>query len=361
VADALGDAVYLHSTRRRVDGIEPAGRFEEEHSHATSHLLLPADPALLTRSGTVVLVDDELSTGRTVLNTIRELHALRPRRRYVIATLADLRAAPDRERMAQLAGDLGVAVDVVALAAGCIRLPDDASDRGARLITEQDMQRIADVLPLRTAGARRCEIGVVRVDLGWPTDLPEGGRHGFTPIHRSRLERALPTMAARLAEALSGPQVLVLGSEELMYAPLRLAAALAEHAQGLHVSFSTTTRSPVLAVDHPGYAIRTCLTFPAHDYPADGPETRYAYNVAPGSRIHSRFDDIVCVVDDVADTPALRAPGGLLDVLRRVTDRVVLVVIPAYRPAVVAPVAHRAGGTAEDAASGVCTTRGAHL
>ncbi len=44
--------------------------------------------------------------------------------------------------------------------------------------------------------------------------------------------------------------------------------------------FSTTTRSPVLAVDDPGYAIRTRLAFPAHDDPADGPGERYAYNVA---------------------------------------------------------------------------------
>ncbi|WP_244203894.1 TRSP domain-containing protein, partial [Streptomyces tricolor] len=43
------------------------------------------------------------------------------------------------------------------------------------------------------------------------------------------------------------------------------------------VRFSTTTRSPVLAVDDPGYAIRTRLVFPAHDDPADGPGERYAY------------------------------------------------------------------------------------
>lgn len=47
VADGLGTAPYLHSTRRPVAGIAPAGGFEESHSHATSHLLLPEDPALL--------------------------------------------------------------------------------------------------------------------------------------------------------------------------------------------------------------------------------------------------------------------------------------------------------------------------
>ena len=92
VADALG-ADYLQSTRRAVGGVQAVGGFEEEHSHATRHLLLPEDPGLLTRPGMLVLVDDELSTGRTALNTIAALHALAPRRRYLMAALVDLLGA----------------------------------------------------------------------------------------------------------------------------------------------------------------------------------------------------------------------------------------------------------------------------
>ncbi len=51
VADGLGTAPYLHSTRRPVAGVATAGGFEESHSHATSHLLLPEDPALLAGTG----------------------------------------------------------------------------------------------------------------------------------------------------------------------------------------------------------------------------------------------------------------------------------------------------------------------
>ncbi|MFE4646631.1 phosphoribosyltransferase domain-containing protein, partial [Streptomyces sp. NPDC056730] len=41
VADGVRHAPYLHSTRRPVPGVPRAGGFEESHSHATSHLLLP--------------------------------------------------------------------------------------------------------------------------------------------------------------------------------------------------------------------------------------------------------------------------------------------------------------------------------
>src|SRR6185312_5087354 len=42
VAEALGGADYLHSTRRPVAGVATAGSFVEEHSHHTGHLLLPS-------------------------------------------------------------------------------------------------------------------------------------------------------------------------------------------------------------------------------------------------------------------------------------------------------------------------------
>lgn len=160
--------------------------------------------------------------------------------------------------------------------------------------------------------------------------LPDGGRHGFSPGDRGRLEEALPAMAGRVAARLPGAEgrVLVLGSEELMYAPLRLAEALADMLPRVDVRFSTTTRSPVLAVDDPGYAIRTRLAFPAHDDPADGTGERYAYNVAPGSDPARAFDAIVLVVDDVADTRALA--DGLLARLAALAP-VVLATVPSFR------------------------------
>ncbi|MCK7626736.1 phosphoribosyltransferase [Streptomyces sp. RS10V-4] len=328
VADGLALAPYLHSTRRPVPGVRPAAGFEEEHSHATSHLLLPEDPGLLAGDGPLVLVDDEFSTGRTVLNTIDALHARHPRRRYVVVALVDMRGDEDRARLTAFAGRLGARVDLVALASGGVRLPDGVLERGRELVAAHEEEP-----PPAPAAGRAPR--AVRIDLGWPAGLPDGGRHGFTPAHRALLEEHLPAMAARIADRLGGARrILVLGSEELMYAPLRLAGALDAHlaGTGAAVRFSTTTRSPVLAVDDPGYALRTRLAFPAHDRPADGPGERYAYNVAPGRGQDRRFDAVVAVVDSAGDRPELHAPGGLLDRLADHTDRLLLAVVPSYTP-----------------------------
>ncbi|MYS91835.1 MULTISPECIES: phosphoribosyltransferase [Streptomyces] len=333
VADGLGSAPYLHSTRRPVAGLAPAGGFEESHSHATSHLLLPEDPALLTGDGPLVLVDDEFSTGNTVLNTVRDLHERYPRRRYVVVALVDMRSVTDAGRLEEFAREIGARVDLVAAASGAVRLPEGVLEKGQELVARYEA-------PLGARGTARAtptgphpdddgtDPTVGRVDLHWPRDLPDGGRHGFTPAHRELLEDALPAMARRLAEALpaNARRVHILGFEELMYAPLRLAREL-ERTTDVEVRYSTTTRSPVLAVDDPGYAIRTRLVFPAHDDPADGPGERYAYNVAGAG-----FDAVVAVVDSVADTPALHAPGGLLAQLAAHTPRVLLAVVPSYTP-----------------------------
>ncbi|WP_306313902.1 phosphoribosyltransferase [Streptomyces hydrogenans] len=335
VADGLGTAPYLHSTRRPVPGVTTAGGFEESHSHATSHLLLPEDPELLAGKGPLVLVDDEFSTGNTVLNTIRGLHERYPRDRYVVVALVDMRGPADRDRLTGFAAEIGARVDLISLAAGTVRLPDGVLEKGQELVARHEAARPASPTPrTRTRTAPAGPPAPVRVALDWPADVPDGGRHGFTPGHRARLEAALPAMTTALTRALApapdhgpagGPRVLVLGFEELMYAPLRLAGALED--AGLDVRYSTTTRSPVLAVDDPGYAIRTRLVFPAHDDPADGPGERYAYNVAGGG-----FDAVVAVVDSAADTPELHAPDGLLAQLAAHIPRVVLAVVPSYTP-----------------------------
>lgn len=319
VADGLGEAVYLHSTRRPVAEVTPYGRFEEEHSHATSHLLLPVPAGLLDSDEPLVLVDDELSTGRTVRNTLRALHAVRPRARYVVAALTDLRDETDRAAMEALGRELDARVEVVALVTGRVGLPPDVLEAGRELLARigEDAPR-----PAAPAAQGRAPGGVRRVVLGWPAGVPDGGRHGFLPEHREQLEKDLPAMASRLGAALPEGvrRVLVLGFEELMYAPLRLAEALADLLEDAEVRYSTTTRSPVLAVDDPGYAIRDRLVFPAHDAPADGPGERYAYNVGQG------FDAVVVVVDEAGDTPEMER--GLLCEVRRLGAEALVAVVP---------------------------------
>lgn len=299
VAGALPGCTYLHSTRRAVPGVAAAAGFEEEHSHVTGHLLLPEDPGVLGPHGPLVLVDDELSTGRTVRNTIR---ALPGRQRYVVATLVDLRGAEDRTELDRLAAELGCPIEVVALTSGEVVLPTAAPPVPAE--------------PRPVVGARS---EVVVLSDRWPRGLRDGGRHGWRPADSDVLDRQLPALAAAVTAALAGRRVLVLGTEELLYVPVRLAAAVAELTPA-EIRFSSTTRSPAHVVDDPGYPLRTRIAFGS---PADG-GPRFAYNVAPGVDPAQRFDTVVLVTDE-DPAPVVEALGGCC-------DRVVVVPVPSYRP-----------------------------
>ncbi len=288
VAEALAaGGHYAHTTRRPDPGVPTLLGFDEEHSHAVAHALQLRDPAVLADPNrTVVLVDDELTTGTTALNTVAALHARWPHRRYVVATLLDLRTPDVREAFVARAGRLAVQVDVVALLSGSLTLPADVMDRAAEL--RAALARVP-AAPAPTGGGR-----VELLDSGWPTGVPTGGRTG---TDLGRYEAPLAALAQRIAGRLSGGPVLVLGTEELMWLPLRLAGLLPGE-----VSYQSTTRSPVLPADLPGYAVRRALQFPAPDDPGRT------------SRLHglpdSPYTDVVVVVD----TP-LQAGRPLADAL----------------------------------------------
>jgi predicted phosphoribosyltransferase len=199
VAEAL-DAFYLHSTRRAVDAVGTAGAFEELHSHATGHLLLPEDPALLARPESVVLVDDELSTGATALNTIAELQRLCPREQYVIAALVDMRSAADRARVAQRAAELQTSVEVVSLASGAVLLPADFAARAAGVVASY----LPPELPHRVPAT------VAVVPAMWSASVRDGGRHGYAPDDQRAAVEAARAQAAAIqpvrACSCSGPR-----------------------------------------------------------------------------------------------------------------------------------------------------------
>ncbi len=341
VAQALGCAC-LHSTRRSVPGAVDAAAFEEEHSHATGHQVLAADPQVLAALDDprvpLVLVDDELSTGRTVANTLRVLHARTARRRYVVAGLLDVRSDADRAALEALGAELGARVDVVALARGRVHLPVDVLARGAALAAA------AAPPPVPAAEDREDPAGpgdVAVLDGGWPDGLPVTGRAGTSAADGSRVAAACEEVAGRLAGELAprlagrpGPrEVLVLATEELLDVPQRVAAALAGRlpalVPGARVLVSSTTRSPVPAVDDPGYAVRTSLALPSTDRPVDGPGPRYAHNVPGGPGGGRRWAACVLVADTASPRAALLAPGGPLAALRPSAGHLLLVHLPA--------------------------------
>lgn len=264
LSETRSDSLYLISSRHPV-GNDVFTRFEEEHSHASSHLIhIPAkerDRQLMRDARSVVLVDDEASTGKTFINLMDSLAkaGLNQIERIVTVTLTDWSRGAVREA-------LGKKVSAVSLLEGSYRF----------------IQNPEALLP----------------------DMPPVGRiaHGHWPLDpandwgRLGVREHKDTLAPDMTVA-SGERVLVVGTGEFVWRPFLLAERL-ERA-GADVHFSSTTRSPISL----GHSIHHSLSF-ADNYGVGIPN--FLYNVAPG-----QFDRVLIC----SETPAEAVDQSLIETL----------------------------------------------
>ncbi|WP_421523133.1 phosphoribosyltransferase domain-containing protein [Pseudomonas yamanorum] len=258
------DTVYLVSTRHPV-GDEMFARFEEEHSHASAHLIhQPTDPAireLMHQARSLVLVDDEASTGKTFINLHRALieAGLSKVERVVTCVLTDWSQGAVRKV-------LGETADEVSLLQGTYRFLEDVS------------------APL----PHMPDVGAVAVG-DWPIDpRNDWGRLGVCHVD--------DTLATDI-QVKPGERILVVGTGEFVWRPFLLAERLEQAGGDVH--FSSTTRSPIAL----GHEIGHALSF-SDNYGLGIPN--FLYNVRPG-----QFDRVLIC----SETPAQAVPQSLIDAL----------------------------------------------
>lgn len=102
------NALFLHTTRYPVAG-HPLITFEEGHSHAPNQFLhMPAgeaEAALFQHARTLVLIDDEASTGQTFLNLWQAIRPHMPNvDQMAVVTLTDFMGRDRREAFDRAAG-----------------------------------------------------------------------------------------------------------------------------------------------------------------------------------------------------------------------------------------------------------------
>jgi len=301
-ADAINADYYINSTRYPDDDSQEYGGFEEEHSHATSHHLTPRDVSYLNDSSKVLaLVDDELTTGNTMMNTIKMMQLKAKRSTYYIVTLVDLRDKAARAAMDSFAAENEIKIEVFALYSGVVDVPADALAKAQPFINE-----IKQSTPEKSHRERNGVVFTKHYKLAAPH--PKNGLTSF-----DELNKVASGISAELASLVHG-KTLVLGIEEDMYLALQVAYDL-EATHAVDVDYSTSTRSPVLAYDNEGYAIRDRIKYVVPEVEGDT-DKRFAYNIG------SDYDSVVIISGDSEETAKLTIPNGLINALKARTRNI---------------------------------------
>ena len=213
------EAIYVTTTRHPVHGAPLLARFLEEHSHAQDQLLYGSPDSELQQqilnSKSIVLVDDEASTGKTFVNLIHALQqaGLNQISHVVSATLADWSS--------------GIHIA-------------DLNCQSVALMTGKWQWRDAEH-PIQINMPKVDTVAFGAFDtLAQPT-------WGRLPIQDSGAHIRLAVQPDE--------RILVLGSGEYVWSSFLLAEYLQK--QGADVKFSAITRSPIAV----GHAIQSALAF----------------------------------------------------------------------------------------------------
>ncbi|WP_370313963.1 phosphoribosyltransferase family protein [Guptibacillus hwajinpoensis] len=266
VFDSFQEGYYIHTTRENVSDLDPEFNFKEEHSHAVDQRCY-ADRSILMKSNPVVLVDDEITTGKTCLNIIRELHANYPRKHYAVLSLLDWRSDEHMEHYKALEMELGITISVLSLLKGTIKFEGKPLEHPIHDF--QSSRYLSDVAEINRIDLSSCFDSRNENDY-----LTYSGRFGINGADKAKIEDSCQKASNLLKkESLEG-KTLCLGTGEFMYIPMKIASYL-----NGEVYYHSTTRSPIQPVDIEGYAISNGFTF---QNPEDQQIQHYVYNILKG-------------------------------------------------------------------------------
>ena len=289
------NALLLNSTRHaqhNKDNTETLlTTFSEDHSHASQHLIYQSadtvTQAQLLASKTLIMVDDEASTGNTCVNVVTALRnaGLDQLQQVHLTTLVDWSLNQNQSH--------ANADDTIATRLSNIEFHRHHLLSGAWQWTDATNPESITMPSVDTTEAGSYALGDTGNWGRFPTlDSTDGFAFYLTKFQAAfnLFNQQAQSEKASFEKEQLPQRILVLGSNEFVWLPFLLAEWLETQTQNATVKFSALTRSPIAL----GGAITTMLSF-SDNYGLG--MTNFAYNVEP-----SDWDLIVLCVETSADS-----------------------------------------------------------
>lgn len=290
-----GDISYIHTTREHLVDIEPVICFEEEHSHATSHRVY-ADESIFLRECEIVLVDDEMTTGKTNCNIIRQLHEKYPHlTTFTLVSILDFRTQQYVDMVNEVAAELNINIHCVSIYTGEFQIEetgglfDDIQQEVIVSEEEIELDSTEKLLPnsLVAHKSYSCENIIKQANY-----YEYSGRFKLTSDDQQKIAADVSRVAEDLHKKRSSGSCLVIGTGEFMYIPMSIANEMGED-----IRFHATTRSPIYANEQS--LIYNKLTFESAELPG---VTNFLYNIPKDT-----YSDIFVIYERIMDRKAAQA------------------------------------------------------
>lgn len=275
VASAIKNSYYVTTSREEINDVKSIFDFEEEHSHATTHKCYLKDLERLKNADRVILVDDEITTGKTCLNLIRELKKITKASKFSVLTIFDWRNEEYYDLYKDFIDETGLDVTAYSLIAGSI------SDVTKDVFNENDNFNIFEVLEVEEMNGFKHSIhSTINGDIKY---IDNSGLFGISFDEIRALESRCKDIAMNISDRENGKKIAIVGHGENIYIPSRIASYLSND-----VNFQTTTRSPLITENINEYPIKDRIKFVNEDV------TYYLYNTKEMER---NFDKTIMLTD----------------------------------------------------------------
>lgn len=278
VFNHFDEAQYIHTTREEITNLSPSFVFEEEHSHATSHRVY-ASENVLKKAETIVLVDDEITSGLTLSNLIISLNEKFPNKQFKILSILDWRSVENINNFTDLMKQKGIHAEIISILSGQFTLHNTATinEEAIPCLQGQEVH-----VSLENGTTSQYTAPYFSEHAIYSTFT---GRFGLTSENHAAMDNWIHKLLEKLTLDRDKP-TLVIGIGENIYIPSRIALAL-----GKYTKIQTTTRSPIFAKNEEHYPIKSKCKF---ILPDSNDVEQYLYNVAA-----HEFEQILVVAESV--------------------------------------------------------------
>lgn len=242
--------VFLHTTREEVKEFKSTINFEEEHSHATSHFAYLLGEQQFDK---VVLIDDEMTTGKTNLNLIKSLLKQFNIRNFVCMSILDWRNDEDIKKYSDLEKELDINIKVISLIKGNIECNNENVEIKKEEIVYNKVNDISfNVRNFRLNSLPDDYIECTTLNNNKKEDfLIATGKFGINTYTNSILTNAIYQNFEKL-DLKFNEKTLFMGFGEFMYIPMYVAASINSN----NIEFSSPSLSPIHSSDLIGYPIK---------------------------------------------------------------------------------------------------------